>query len=585
MDTSHKRPLSNAEVIPKFAIEANVNEALEGVKYIKYVDGNYVDLDKYSKYDNFVFDWRDITTFESVEDVITLMKEHADQIYGIRFPGCLLEEMYIDQLIFTICDHGLLKYLVDIDLSYIMLSRAAVKELSSLLDPAVSGYCPIKRMQLCHCDLKPFGMQSIFEACKTNVFLNEMNISGNAGSDTCCAAVAKCLENPENQFVSLSLGDNNISVAGLRILCPGLARHCRLRALLLSNNYFGDDGASALIRALKKSSCVEELNISNCGLTHCKWAKHLKYVSSLVSLNVSCNDINDFGCLSLCNGVQACPYLRHLDMSNNGFGGVSCAGLGVLLETHGGLYSLNLSYCTLAHQVWATIGAALTVNKTLILLDVRWCNMTVADACCICEAFESNDVCSVDFSFNPVPDALFVDCRASCPDLKRSIQPSTNTAVTLSGNRSSPTVISSASICPLPLNEQHLLISLQASDRWREEAVAQLNVLLALQEYDDAGLRHEIVDEDDEDGLEALMKDEFVRVVYGNFQEEIGVIKIHGSTTYEQVKSLITPLIKTYLGAAATGDVNAESLRALLHDFTFILKNGEVLAGTYLKVN
>jgi hypothetical protein len=633
-EREYKRPLSNAEIVPKFSIEATINEALSGVKHLKYEDGDVMSMDSITKYDNFVIDWRDIQTFESVNDVIYLLKQYSDQIYGVRFPGCRLNESSIDQIMSVICDHGLLKYLVDIDLSYISLSVRSVKQLSQLLDPAVSGYCPLKRMQLCHCNLKQFGMQAIFEACKTNVFLNEMNFSGNNCSDTACTAIAKCLENPENRFVSLALGDNNISVAGLRLLCPGLSRHVHLRALLLSSNYIGDEGASMLLRALKKSSCLEELNISNCGLALCKWAKHLKYLSNLASLNVSCNEIGDFGGLSICNGVQTCPCLRHLDLSNNRFGGITCSGLGSLLELQGGLYSLNVSYNThIDHQIWRSMAAGLSLNKTLILLDCRWCNMTFADAGCLCEALEVNEVCSIDFSFNPVPERLFTDCRSICPELKRSFVPlngpqppaSPGSRMGTAGSRSSkrsealatpmiPTVPSTPGsptsrpatgvpttpsrktatgasnpqvIKPLPLHDECQLISLRNADKWREDCAAQLSILLALQQYDTEGLKRDVVvDEEEEDGLEALMKDEYVRVVYGHVGEEIGVIKIHASTTYAQAKPLITPLIKEYMGAAAVSEDahSSESMRALLQDFTFILKTGERLDGVSLQV-
>lgn len=132
----------------------------------------------------------------------------------------------------------------------------------------------------------------------------------------------------------------------------------------------------------------------------------------------------------------------------------------------------------------------------------------------------------------------------------------------------------------LPLNPLYQQLSMSTAEIWREDAQAKLTISLALLEFDEAGNRIEVQDEDEDDGLEEAMKDEHIRIVYGNFQEEIGVIRIHGGTTYEQAKTLIRPLIETYMGAV---DSSTPSMQELLNNFTFINKRGEVLAGTSLK--
>lgn len=580
----YRRPLSAADIAPAFPVDASVEEALQNVIVVYVEDGSKLSLHKHSKKSKFFINASDCScdsTYASVCDAIT---QDADRVYGFQLTGSLLSVQRMNDLLTMLLEFGRFKYLVHLDLSYVDLSHVAINSLCSLLDPAHSGYSPIKRLLLSHCHLGCKAMQKLFNALRANVFLFELFLAGNHATDACCEALSGFLANPDNRLSVLCLNDNDLTPVGIAEIQTALACHPRMCNLQLNSNSLLDPCLDRLLQALVKTETLHTLSVSHCSLVSCIWAKHLSDLEILTDLNVSNNDIDDFGCLALCKGLEKCGSLRHLNASKNIFGSDMCAGLGSLLLCNQGLHTLNLSYMPMTMTVWAALAEGLKLNKSLLELDVRWCVLDIEKAACLCQALEDNNICTVNMDFNPLPDILMADCRQHCPEVRRQVimsPPIRHPLGEAAGNALAPLPVT---VHPLPLHADCQLLAMDVASAWRAELYSAMLIDTALRGFDAEGneiqLQSKRGDADVDAHIVRGMKDKDITIAYGNVSEVMGTIRVQGSTTYFQAKALITPLIRAYLAS-----VDPLSMQDLLHDFTFLDSRGRPMVGSILQVN
>lgn len=184
------------------------------------------------------------------------------------------------------------------------------------------------------------------------------------------------------------------------------------RLYLGGNTALGDEVTEELFVALNKGSTVTTLSLSDTSLADCEWARFLPFMSRLSTLDLSYNLITDDELGKLSKALERTYCVNHLDLSFNRFGGIKCNVLEHLVAQNGALLSLSLGGNRCEDSVWTAIHRGLLVNNTLLTLNLSECNISLQCALEICKAFRRNDIVSVDFSNNPLPEALIVDPRA-----------------------------------------------------------------------------------------------------------------------------------------------------------------------------
>jgi len=135
------------------------------------------------------------------------------------------------------------------------------------------------------------GVICINKLCSLQV----LNISYNDIGDDIGAIVSK------NQLNELKAIDCGITPTGARSLAAGLLCNNSIRKLCISKNQIGDDGITAIAETFY-NSCIETLNVSDCGITHTgaiSLSAGLVVNGSIKNLNVSQNHIGDDGIVLL----------------------------------------------------------------------------------------------------------------------------------------------------------------------------------------------------------------------------------------------------------------------------------------------
>jgi len=252
---------------------------------------------------------------------------------------------------------------------------------------------------------------------------------------------------------------------------------------LNGNTALGDDVIEDLIVALNKGSTITTLSLSNTSLRYCEWARYLPFMTTLHTLDLSFNLIDDDEFGKLCKALERTYCLNHLNLSFNRFGGIKCNVIEQMIASNGALLSLSLSGNRCEDSVWTALHRGLLMNNTLLTLNLQECDISLKCALEICKCFHKNDIVNIDFSSNPLPEGSIADPRgfvsASPPCASAQVNAKTAGSIDLASTakNSDPTIDAHV----LPLNPAAHALSTARCRAWTahiaQEVAMSMNTL------------------------------------------------------------------------------------------------------------
>jgi Ran GTPase-activating protein (RanGAP) involved in mRNA processing and transport len=451
------------------------------------------------------------------------------------------------------------------------------------------------------------GSIDLLEALAGNMTVKELLINGNGFGDKSIPSLINFLKNPDNVLEVLGIAHNDISSQGIKALAPTLGIHQHLRELNLDGNPIHSNGVQSLLSLIWKGG-MKSLSLSHCEISSCDWANSLVYMTNLESLSLSYNRIDGMSLQGLCESLQRCACLRHLNLSYNNLQTIQAGCVGQLMKIHKGLISLNLAGNELPNEVIAAIVLGIYGNCTLRTLNLAWCHLTAHHASLLCHALADNNLLDLNIDFNPVPDDMRTNPRMSSVYLARRqvVESNRHTLETDGLNRldsntlvaailrsSTATTSSSGAVAE---EEEHLefafvdeLSAETASELWRQQRLSQ--IMHAEQAFDDVStLQGHGIETLDERGAEDSVLSQQIEqdnelklhidpggvaekakkhlissqsalidvhdgkfvlsISYGRRNEIIGSIEVSERMTYSETRALIRPLLESYFEAS-----------------------------------
>ncbi|XP_067260695.1 ribonuclease inhibitor-like isoform X6 [Chanodichthys erythropterus] len=235
-------------------------------------------------------------------------------------------------------------HLREVDLSE---NKIGDEGLTLLSDGLKYPHCKLEKLKLYDCNIADEGCAALTSALRSDSHLRELNLSDNKIGDEGLTLLSDGLKDPHCKLEKLTLWGCNITAEGCDALTSALRSNSHLRELDLSENKIGDEGLMLLSDRLKDPHCkLEKLWLSQCNITAegcAALTSALRSSSHLRELNLSENKTGDEGLTLLSDGLKD-PHckLENLMLSKCNFTAEGCAALTSALRSNSHLRELNL---------------------------------------------------------------------------------------------------------------------------------------------------------------------------------------------------------------------------------------------------
>lgn len=138
----------------RFSFESPIDEVLEGSLSMKTnQSGTFNESDTIEPCVNITIDVG-LVTPDNINLTCDTILSVANQVYGLKISRALLDDASYYTFISTVLLGGKLKYLVDLDLSYVNITYECLYSLCKFVNPIISGYNPMKRLTMTKCGLQ-----------------------------------------------------------------------------------------------------------------------------------------------------------------------------------------------------------------------------------------------------------------------------------------------------------------------------------------------------------------------------------------------------------------------------------------------
>nr|XP_014339495.1 PREDICTED: NACHT, LRR and PYD domains-containing protein 5-like [Latimeria chalumnae] len=207
--------------------------------------------------------------------------------------------------------------------------------------------CPSCLSRLGGCDLTAGCCEDLSSILSTNSSLTLLNLSYNNLEDSGVKCLSAGLRDPNCKLQKLLLEQCGLTASCCEDLSSVLSTNSSLTELNLHRNTLGDSGVKHLSAGLRDPNCkLQTLLLVECGLTAgcCEdLSSVLSTNSSLMELNLTCNNLGDSGVKRLSAGLRDpnCK-LQKLVLERCSLTAGCCEDLSSVLSTNSSLTELNL---------------------------------------------------------------------------------------------------------------------------------------------------------------------------------------------------------------------------------------------------
>ncbi|XP_065902414.1 protein NLRC5-like [Dysidea avara] len=296
---------------------------------------------------------------------------------SVEFINNTIDEQSVIRILSSLQHSLMLRY---ISISSIVVSNKTAKLLASVI------YCNTSLEHLClsHCELKEQGMLAIIGSLRMIESLRHCDLSDNYITNECAKQLSLVITN--NCLLScLKLSNCKSQTLGLHHIVNALKKTTSLHFLDLSNNILDTASSIQLSKVLKANTELSHVDLSKCMVTEKGLLEIVQSLSKLPSLqfiNLSFNTITDqvVKCLScacrnithmvlsnckmqkesiknICYALQHVSSLQHLDISGNEFTDET-RNLFAVLGINSCVNHVNFASCTsTAEHSWPIINA------------------------------------------------------------------------------------------------------------------------------------------------------------------------------------------------------------------------------------
>ncbi len=259
--------------------------------------------------------------------------------------------------------------------------------------------------------------EEILELIRTNKTEIYLSFKDRAIGDEGATALVKALET-NTTLKHLSFWCCPIGDKGAQALATALQTNTTLKNLLFYCCPIGDKGSQALATALQTNTTLKELSLwsSTIGDKGSQaLATALQTNTTLKELLISSISIGDEGVQTLATALKTNKTLRSFWIGNNVLGVSGAQALATALQTNTTLQGLFLLKNSIGYEVVQTLATALKTNKTLQIFGLSWNNIGVAGATALATALETNTTLQMLFlpKNHDIPD----DIRDKITDL------------------------------------------------------------------------------------------------------------------------------------------------------------------------
>ena len=237
------------------------------------------------------------------------------------------------------------------------------------------------------------GIASIGGALAHNKKLKLLNLGWNRAKIVGAIAIADGLRQNQH-LLSLNMAMNQIGQEGAFAIANALSENYTLISLNLQHNRIGDS-LIMLGEALKGNHTLRELNMEGCSLTSelaVLFGKALVENASLMSLNISRNDIRDAGVISVASAFKSKHSIRFVDFSETGATHISMPAVSDLLDACVNFQTLLLEDNNIGSEGIKIIATKLKALTPLTSLNLSRTRLEAKGVKILADALKSSTV-------------------------------------------------------------------------------------------------------------------------------------------------------------------------------------------------